>query len=387
VGVIEIKKKDVVEVKKKGVVDIKPHVLEMPTVLGELFDQMILVEGFYVSGPVIGILTTLEDWLFCWFPADTAHFSTELQPYVATSTFLTPQKISAPAGASASPPRDTPSRRNRWSHGVELPQDDDGEDPGEFVLKDEMVERALYTSPVINAYTHYDLLLQYLCSAFTRMTQVVKVNQRRGVPRSLFKLHKGEDACPKISFHPLDDIPFDVESIRSNKFPRSNTEMLLALEDLGRGSTGKAWLCCTLSASPALCVLKFGNECDYVSTARLREEKKWWDAVYPQFKRMTKVEMWGGSDALMMPHMCAIPEEERGEFRERIHAMMLASFHDRGFEHKDVAWRNIGYYVDKNNIKSPVLFDLERVSAGVESDEWVTKAMSRLFVKYQCTLL
>jgi hypothetical protein len=47
-----------------GVIEIKKHqenVLEMPTVLGELFDQMILVEGFYMSGPVIGILTTLED--------------------------------------------------------------------------------------------------------------------------------------------------------------------------------------------------------------------------------------------------------------------------------------------------------------------------------------
>jgi len=243
-----------------GVVEIKKHqknVLEMPTVLGELFDQMILVEGFYMSGPVIGILTTLEDWLFCWFPADTAHFSTELEPYTATSAFLTQQKASAPAGASASPPRDTPSRRNRWSHGVELPEDD-REDPDEFVLTGEVVERALHTSPVINAYTHYNLLLQYLCSAFTRMTQV-KLNQRRGVPRSLFKLHKGEDAYPKISFHPLDGIPFAVESIRSNKFPRTNTKMLLALEDLGRGSTGKAWLCCTLSASPALCVLKFGN--------------------------------------------------------------------------------------------------------------------------------
>jgi len=153
-----------------GVVEIKKHqknVLEMPTVLGELFDQMILVEGFYMSGPVIGILTTLEDWLFCWFPADTAHFSSELEPYIATSAFLTPQKGPAPAGASTSPPRDTPSRRNHWSHGVEL-SEDDREDPDVFALTEEVIERALHTSPVINAYSQYDLLLQYLCSAFTR---------------------------------------------------------------------------------------------------------------------------------------------------------------------------------------------------------------------------
>jgi len=362
-----------------GVVEIKKHqknVLEMPTVLGELFDQMILVEGFYMSGPVIGILTTLEDWLFCWFPADTAHFSSELEPYIATSAFLTPQKGPAPAGASTSPPRDTPSRRNHWSHGVEL-SEDDREDPDVFALTEEVIERALHTSPVINAYTQYDLLLQYLCSAFTRMTQV-KLNQRRGVPRSLFKLHKGEDARPKISFHPLDGIPLTVENIRSNKFPRANTKMLLALEDLGRGSTGKAWLCCTLSASPALCVLKFGNKSDNVS-ARLKQEKQWWDAVYPHFKRMTKVEVWGGSEALVMPHFCAIPEEERGEFRDRIHALLLNTFHRRGYRHMDVAWRNIGFTVSKNNDKLPVLFDLERISMEVESEDWVTEALSRLF--------
>jgi hypothetical protein len=151
------------------------------------------------------------------------------------------------------------------------------------------------------------------------MTQV-KLNQHKGVPRSLFKLHRGEDdALQKITFHSLDGIPFAVECIQSNRFPRASTKILLGLEDLGRGSTGKAWLCCTLSASPALCVLKFGNKSDNVSTGRLKEEKKWWDAMYPQFKHMTKVEIWGGSDALMMPHICAIPLEERGEFKERVH--------------------------------------------------------------------
>ena len=364
-----------------GVVEIKKHqknVLEMPTVLGELFDQMILVEGFYMSGPVIGILTTLKDWLFCWFPADTDHFSTELEPYTVTSVFLTPQKASAPAGDSASPPRDTPSRRNCWSHGVEL-LEDDREDPDEFILADDLVERVLYTSRVINAYTDYDLLLEYLCSAFTRMTQV-KLNKRRGIPRCLFKLRKGEeeDGHPKISFHPIDRIPLTSDNIQSNRFPRANTKTLLALEDLGRGSTGKAWLCCTLSTSPALCVLKFGNKSDNVS-ARLKQEKKWWDAIYPQFKGMTKVEVWGGSDALVMPHICVIPENERGEFRESIKAMMLKSFHKQGYKHTDVAWRNIGYYVDKCKNKSPVLFDLERIGEFVGSDVWVTEAMSRLF--------
>ena len=64
---------------------------------------------------------------------------------------------------------------------------------------------------------------------------------------------------------------------------------------------------------------------------------------------MSYVEMWGGSDALVMPHICAIPEEERNEFRDGINALLLKTFHDREFRHMDVAWRNICFYVDKKN--------------------------------------
>jgi hypothetical protein len=45
----------------------------------------------------------------------------------------------------------------------------------------------------------------------------------------------------------------------------------------------------------------------------------------------------------------------------------------------DVAWRNIGINVLKNNDKLPVLFDLKRISMEVESEDWVTEALCRLF--------
>jgi hypothetical protein len=82
---------------------------------------------------------------------------------------------------------------------------------------------------------------------------------------------------------------------------------------------------------------------------------------------------------LVMPHICAIPEDETGDFRESVRAMMT-NFHARGFEDNDVVWRNICYYEDKDLINSPVLFGLERVSAGFDSAVWVDKDMVRLFV-------
>ena len=48
------------------------------------------------------------------------------------------------------------------------------------------------------------------------------------------------------------------EVVNFNKFPANAVRTLVALKDLGRGSTGKAWLCVTLSQpTSAACVLKF----------------------------------------------------------------------------------------------------------------------------------
>jgi hypothetical protein len=123
-----------------GVVEIKKpqeNVLEMPTVLGRLFDQMILAEGFYMSGPVIGIVPTLKDWLFCRCPADSGHFSSALIPSRETTALITPPKACMSVGATASSPRETSSKSIRWSHGVEL-SEDTRDVPDEFVLADEL---------------------------------------------------------------------------------------------------------------------------------------------------------------------------------------------------------------------------------------------------------
>ena len=172
----------------------------MPTVLGEMFDQMILVEGFYMSGLVIGILTTLQDWMFCWFPADTKHFSSELESYTTSSAFLTLQKTSVPTGESTCPPRDTSSRRN---HGIELLEDDQ-EDPYEFVLTAEVVERALHTSPPLRPLRPPPPVPVFCFHAHDSG----EAQSTHGRP----SIALGEDdALQNISFHSLDGIPFAVE--------------------------------------------------------------------------------------------------------------------------------------------------------------------------------
>ena len=71
----------VVQVKKPG-----GNVLLQPTVLGELLDQMLFVEGLYCMGPVVGILTTAEEWIVSWFPADTRALAQGSADATSTST-------------------------------------------------------------------------------------------------------------------------------------------------------------------------------------------------------------------------------------------------------------------------------------------------------------
>ena len=87
--------------------------------------------------------------------------------------------------------------------------------------------------------------------------------------------------------------------------------------------------------------------------------------MYPQFKSMTKAEVGVGP----MRSWYLISEEERVEFSDRINVLLLKTFHERGL---DVAWRNIDFCTE-NNEELPGLFDLERLSTDVESEDWALR--------------
>ena len=365
IGVIEVKKPD------RGALD-------EPTILGELFDQMLLVQDFYCSGPVIGIITTLEEWRFAWFPNDNQHFTEDNWESFQTEGFLTPPRANSAPG---SPPGNTPSQTGNWAHQI-YDEDEDSEEEEEEEVSYELPEiaRTLNVTGVLNICEKYGLVLQNICTALCRMSQV-KLFYNEGVPRILFKLHKDQN---RVSFHPLSSIQVDIRNLCSSKYPKSTTTSLLAVEDLGRGSSGKAWLACTCTKSrtktPAICVLKFGNE--KKSDVRLEHEKKMWDQFYPEFHGKIKLEKWSGSLALVMPHFCSVKFQDRELYRESFEALLIEKFHNSGYIHRDVSWRNIGFYMkDGDNV--PVLYDLESVRIFNDKDDarWVENAIVKLFGK------
>eukprot|EP01038_Epipyxis_sp_PR26KG_P014464 gene14464-19414_t len=160
------------------------------------------------------------------------------------------------------------------------------------------------------------------------MSQVT-LNYNGGVPKCVIKLHKNET---RISWHPK---YADLNSLISRKFPSKEAKAMIAVEDLGRGSTGKTWLLCTLSIHPAICVMKLYNKSNSRIIA-LNAEKQWWDAAYPEFSSMTKVEVWSGSDALVMPHFTSILIQDREMFKVSIKKFLEEKFHEKRIVHHDL---------------------------------------------------
>jgi hypothetical protein len=359
----------VVEVKKPG-----NNVLLEPTVLGELMDQMLLVEGFYGMGPVIGILTTAEEWLVSWFPVDSdalAHVD------LPEASFTTPMKQKSSSISietkGHSPPGGTPSQQRGIIHCIDEVMDvsleiDDG------VTQE--IDRLLCVTRVMNIYADPICVLQHLCGAFQLMSKAHS-HHTANLPRCLLKFHKGMHA---VTFHPV-----SYEAVHSkvdyDKYPNKNVKTLVALEDLGRGSTGKAWLCVTITQPrSASCVLKFDNK--HSQSEKLVKERDMWHLLYPEFSTMVKLEHWSGADALVMPHFSTVLDSEREQYKDELLEVLISHFREKGKVHRDVRWRNIGKYRNRSGAIALVVYDLhDVVDYDVEvHHDWIEKAMQSLFV-------
>lgn len=183
---------DVVEVKKPGA-----SVLSEPTVLGELLDQMLLVEGFYGMGPVIGILTTGEEWLVSWFPADSSALEVVNSPCSGAS-FTTPMKQKATEAKGHSPTGGTPSQQIGTIHSI--PESEDLFLFPEF--EDEVspeMDRLLCATHIMNIYRDPIDVLKHLCGAFQFMA-AAHLYHTANISRCLLKFHKGIHA---VTFHPM----------------------------------------------------------------------------------------------------------------------------------------------------------------------------------------
>ena len=359
----------VVEVKKPSKFDI----FSQSTVLGELFDQMMLAEGFYGNGPIMGLLCTGNKYMLAWFPADDRSFEgSDISENAATPE----RPLVRPSNDS--PPGVTPSQMHPKVHCIE--------DADVFVDEDNSdgtVDRRLYTTKVYDIYEEPVGVLNLVYHAIFMMTQA------RGRPRSapsrfLLGFHKEKEP---ITWHPMpENIMLEVNF---SKFPHGTVKNLFAIEDLGRGAAGRAWLTVTQrssssssnsssnSTSRAVCVLKFSNRGE---SHGLKDEAACWRKVYPEFATRVSLESWSGFPALKMPHFADISVDERIEFIQQL-MPLLTRFENAGLVHKDVKWKNMGkYQVRDSGDICLVLYDFSHIGPfhAVNDAGWKERAVEFL---------
>lgn len=345
----------VVQVKKPGY-----DILNNGNVMGELFDQMKLMQLFYGMGPAVGILATGEQFLVAWFPQDHDVFSSA--PLNAIGT-----PVRSAGDSSNSPPGATPSQQNTSIFDIiEDEEDCSSEDIAVYTE-----DRLLFCTPIFDANHNVPKLMNVLSTALIRMTHS-QPNYYKTNGRYLIRFHKG--LVKKTTWCALPDST-KLQSIKFHKFPRCDVKTLLAVEDLGRGSNGKAWLVTTEMFS-SVCVLKFDN-CD--RTDNLLYEKDMWHIIYPEFASKVHVEQWSGASALVMPRFATIHESERAKLKNKVSELLML-IEAKGFWHEDVQWKNMGCY-KSNGAINPVLFDLIHVREleSPKSDDWIARGIDALF--------
>ena len=145
-----------------------------PPCLGYYWTRCCSWRASFFFGPVIGIMTTLEEWVFARFMADNSHFHRDHR-------WDSDKELSRPREGRGHGYK--PSQRSGRSHTLEVADYDEEEENlkpyGYGVLN---------STRVFNSQADFETLLQHLHTAFKRMDEV-RLNHTVGVPRCLFQLH------------------------------------------------------------------------------------------------------------------------------------------------------------------------------------------------------
>ena len=120
-----------------------------------------------------------------------------------------------------------------------------------------------------------------------------------------------------------------------------------------------------------------------------KTEAENWTAIYEkyceQFKWKIRMELWMGIPTVIMPRLNQfITKEERLDNLNAV-GTCLRQFHDKGYVHHDIYWRNIGYLM-YNGAIVVIALDLHpaRVYKQETDGSWIDDALA--FLKNRANL-
>ena len=341
VGIVEVKKPDTLR---------SPKAMSHPNVLGELFDFIKHLPNFYGVSPCFGILTNLNSWRFAWLPKDGVD---ELAAQEEDIEELSGNSDGSEDHQFESKP-----------HSLEEDQEDTNEDKCDVLDED---RRFFHVSRLYEK-TDVEALVKAISSCILKMINA-KVNPfdspfDRLNERTILKFVQGSDKA--VYWTRLSPVSPKWDSIAAPK------KYLFALQDMGRGADGRVWLTC--SSSGAVCILKFMLSGEIECA---QKEVKMWKLAYPWFP--VHAEYWCGRPTVRMPYFASITDVDDKTEVELVRKCLNDNFVSKGLEHTDVAWRNVGFFLNAAGELCAVVFDLSSVKeTGSTDDSWVTRACSDL---------
>ena len=343
-------------------------------ILGEVYDQLMHLRSIFRIDTPFSILTCYEQWRVCWLN-DVESIKVAAMDHLPEPVYYaTPVKRRHGERTGAlgnmtlddkkdSPPLPpTPSRRESIRELQHV--DKEGSDQN-FSSHDD--EKRLFCGTGTIAWNEPSLPI-ILASLIKKMMCARQV----GHP-AVLRFANGQSSAWKKS-PPQSHLDFGL-------CISSSAKNFLFWEDLGHGADGRAFLV-SGGTKGAVGVLKFfiGNH----ALEKAEKEERMWLNVYSHLSSVVssvRVVQVMGHSALLMPWF-QCPERTQEDL-DAVEKTLKEDFEGKNFHHGDVAWRNVGVYLDKNGEKRAVVFDMQTVRRvrHPEDDDWVTSAVKSLSTK------
>jgi hypothetical protein len=332
--------------------------------LGQIYEYLLLLQNVFEVDHPIGILTTMEEFRICWLPDHVAGLP-DMSPLGERPFMAIP----------------VPPEREK----DESKENDD-------------TKIQMLVSPVVSM--DDNILNNVVATALFGMS-LCKSNpdQNPFDRKKVFVNVTSEVDLKMLSFAMIFKKP---EGFELPRMPMDDCRSLYLLKSLGVGAHGYTWL--AGSESGALCVLKFEhpkqkkdkpenepeNEPEPPKST-IDVEFKVWNAVHSELE--VKIQVWRAQNALVMPYFAQASIVSSASIRDTVPEndprtvdavrKELENFADKGIEHQDVKWANIGFYTTKDGELKAVLIDhghfAERENwERQDKSAWVAMMMAKL---------
>eukprot|EP00301_Raphidiophrys_heterophryoidea_P008258 c13088_g1_i3.p1 GENE.c13088_g1_i3~~c13088_g1_i3.p1 ORF type:complete len:515 (+),score=108.50 c13088_g1_i3:75-1619(+) len=310
IGVVEV---------KRPIPNAVPSAMENKKHAGQLFDYMLLIRQLTGLESVFGVLSTYEEWKFCWLDHTDLHLL-KYQP---------PQQSKTPVKQMES--YDIQSNRELYCSET---------------IKHNNPEAALWIVMFLRA-----------------MVQSSHKPQEKQVKNRKHFMQVTKDVLTWTTLNSKVKFPDSEE--RLGKMPHTQFTTFHLLRDLGGGLHGHVWEAFTVSLSGQVtfCVLKFGKK-PHLDTENLLWKKIWGIS--------TRIVELASRQTLVMPLLRQVSKDENNLKEEIVNA--ITKMAEAGYQHDDLAWRHVGYAMNHGI----VLFDLGRVSEVSSKQEAISHMKMQL---------